>query len=164
MPQTSSNPDLLALGTLKEHLELLVIPWPDGTEGRLEQIDIGYMSKPVFNPYVSLHTTGSRAPVRHLGSGAGARARQFEINAIVNLEYEDADPVRGFERLTQLRWDVFLHLVKQSKGDLGTGVEFTDLDEAFVQTFNEDVGSFEDWGFFGQILIPLKIILRGSSL
>ena len=164
MPENSSNPDLVALGTLKTYLGELTVQWPDGGSGQLEQIDVGYMSKPVYNPYVSLHTTGSRAPVRHLGGGAGKRTRQFEINAIVNIEYEDPDPVRGFERLTQLRWDVFLHLVQQAKNDLGTGVEFTDLDDAFVQTFNEDSGGFEDWGFFGQILIPLKIILRGSSL
>jgi hypothetical protein len=160
----ATNPDLLALGTLKEHLASLAIEWPDGGVGRFEHIDVGFMSKPVAYPYVSLHTTGSRAPVRHLGRGAGAEARSFEISAVINMEYEDPDPERGFERLTQLRWDVFLHLVAQAKSDLGAGVEFTELDEAMIQTFNEDDGGYQDWGFFGQVLIPLKIVLRGSSL
>lgn len=163
MPIEPSNPDLAALAKLKESIEDLTVQWPDGGTGTFDHIDIGYMSKPVAYPYVSLHTTGSRGKVVHLGVGAGKRARQFEVDAVIAIEYEHADPEIGFARLTQLRWDVFFHLLNQ-QDNLGIGVEYTNLDDAIVNTYNVDDGEFQDWGFFGQILIPMTIVLRGANL
>jgi hypothetical protein len=159
-----TNPDLVALEALREVIAEMEINWPGGGKGHFDHIDIGYMSKPVAYPYVSLHTTGSRAPVRHLGRGAGKEAREFHISAVIAIEYEDADAKRGFERLTQLRWDVMLELVQAGRTAWGQKVEFTELEDAFVQTFNEDSGGSVDWGFYGQILIPLTIVLRGANL
>jgi hypothetical protein len=162
MPIEPSNPDLAALAKLKESIRELTVEWPDGGTGTFDHIDIGYMSKPVAYPYVSLHTTGSRGKVTSLGVGAGKRARTFEVDVVVAVEYEHSDAEVGFARLTQLRWDLFFHLIAHK--DLGTGVEFTNLEDATVHTYNVDDGEFQDWGFFGQILIPMTIILRGANL
>lgn len=158
-----TNPDLAALAKLKESIRDLTVAWPDGGTGTFDHIDVGYMSKPVAQPYVSLHTTGSRGKIVHLGAGGGKRARRFEVDAVIAVEYEHPDPEVGFARLTQLRWDLFFHLLTQGK-DLGDGVEYTDLEDATVNTFNVDDGDFQEWGFFGQILIPLTINLRGANL
>lgn len=157
-----SNPDLVALGYLEDTLSAFSVTYPDGATGYFDQIDVGYQSKPTTYPYVSLHTIGSRAPIRHLGQGAGTRARSFEIDAAITIEYEDPEAKRGFERLTQLRWDVFLHLVEHAQSI--PGVEYADMEEATVQTFNADDGGFEEWGFFGQIIIPITITLTGAAL
>lgn len=157
-----SNPDLVALGHLKDTLAAFTVTYPDGATGYFDQIDVGYQSKPTSYPYVSLHTVGSRAPIRHLGQGGGVRARTFEIDAVVAIEYEHPDATLGFQRLTQLRWDVHLHLIQNARSL--PGVEFADFDEATVQTFNADDGGYEAWGFFGQILMPVTITLSGAAL
>lgn len=157
-----TNPDLVALGTLKEALRDLTIAWPDGGTGHFDHIDIGYMSKPTAYPYVSLHTNGSSAPVRHLGRGANKEARGFAIDAIIEIEYEHPDAEIGFARLTQLRWDVFRFLIEQNR--LGTGVEYAELEDAHFQVVLPDEGDFQDWGFFGQILIPITIHLKGAAV
>lgn len=157
-----SNPDLIALRRLKQVLETFNVTYPDGATGYFDEVDIGYQSAPSHFPYVSLHTVGSRAPVRHLGQGANTRARMFEIDAVIAIEYEHPDPLTGFERLTQLRWDVHLHLIEN--GRIIEGVDFVDFDEATVQTYTPDEGNLEDWGFYGQILMPITITMNGTTV
>jgi hypothetical protein len=157
---SDTNPDLVALGKLAEFFQNLSITWPDGFTDGFRDIDIGYMSTPVDNPYVSLHSADSRAVLRHLGMGAGMRARAIEIDVFVNIEYEDADPVRGFERITQLKWDVLRALVEHK--DLGDDVEIADVQSAHMQVVTPDDGDFQDWGFLGQLVIPMTIHLKGG--
>lgn len=156
------NPDMAALTTLQQVLQDFTWVRPDGSTGRIEQIDVGYQSKPSYYPYASLHTLGSTAEIRHLGRGGGKDARLFKINGLIAIEHEAVDAKTGFEELTQLRWEVFLRLleVRQSL----PGVTFANFEEANVQTFNSDDGSFEDWGFFGQVLIPIEIELNGTDI
>jgi hypothetical protein len=156
----SSNPDTAAVSFLAELLSTLEITYPDGETTKLKQIDQGFSSKPVFNPYVSVQAVGSRAPLVRLGHGAGMLARQLEIDLVVNIEYEDLDARRGAHRASQIRWDVFAHLAEHARDF--PGFEIAQLDEAYVQAFNNDDGSFQEWGYIAQILIPVTVVLKGS--
>ncbi|ABU96926.1 hypothetical protein [Thermus phage P23-45] len=152
------NPDLKAAHHLKSLLENFTWEYPDGEEGRFHQIDVGYFSRPSGYPYAAIHSAKSSAPVVRLGMGAGTLARRFEIELVLTIEYEDPDPQRGYERLTTLRWEVFRHLVLNAQAI--PGVEFTDLDEATIEAVTEDDGGFERWGFYGMVLIPIKVVLN----
>lgn len=154
------NPDLTALRAIAEALRAMTITWPDGSTDRFRHVDLGYMSRPADNPYVSLHSVEARMPVTRLGQGSSYRARDFEIDAVVNIEYEDPDPQRGFERLTHLRWAVPKHLIESQQA---YGVEYVKLDQSLIQSMVPDEGDFTDWGFVGQVLIPLTLVIRGSD-
>lgn len=152
------NPDLVAANHVKTLLEELTFEYPDGEIGRIERVDIGYISTPDAFPYASIHSTKSSAPVVRLGQGAGMLARRFEIDLVLTVEYEDPDPRRGYERLTTIRWEVFRHLVLNATKI--PGVEFAHLDEAILDVITEDDGDLPKWGFYGNIIIPFKVILK----
>lgn len=152
------NPDLTAAQYLKQLLEELVIEYPDGDIGRIERVDIGYISTPDAYPYATIHSTKSSAPVVRLGQGAGMLARRFEIDLVLTVEYEDPDPRRGYERLTTLRWEIFRHLAMNATKI--PGVEFAQLDDALLDAITEDDGDAPRWGFYGSIIIPIKAILK----
>lgn len=152
------NPDLAAAHHLKSLLEELVVEYPDGDIGRLERVDIGYISTPDVYPYATIHSTRSSAPVVRLGQGAGMLARKFEIDLVLTVEYEDPDPRRGYERLTTWRWEIFRHLALNATKI--PGVEFTQLDEALLEAVTEDDGQLRSWGFYGAVIIPVKAVLK----
>ncbi len=152
------NPDLIAARYLKQLLEDFTFTYPDGEIGRFHQIDVGYFSKPPAYPYAAIHSVKSSAPVVRLGMGAGPQSRRFEIELVLSIEYEDPDPERGYERLTTIRWEVFRHLTLHAQSI--PGVEFTDLDEASFESITEDDGGLERWGFYGMVLIPIKVVLN----
>jgi hypothetical protein len=156
-----SNPDSEAMKYLADLLKDFEIEFPDGDSCKLRQIDLGFTSKPTHNPYVSIQPLGSRAPVVRLGVGSGIVAREFEIDLLVTIEYEDLNAERGAERTSQLRWEVFRKLAENVRKF--PGVEIADIDEAIVQSFSNDDGSFQDWGYIAQIIIPVTIKLRGTT-
>lgn len=157
-----TNPDTAALTYIAEILEELEVEFPDGGIAEFRQIDQGFTSKPVYNPYVSLQIAGSRAPLVRLGQGAGVTARNFEIDVLVSIEYEDVDATRGAHRVAQMRWDVFRHLIEHA--NKFPGVEIAEFDEAYVTSFNADDGTFQEWGYIAQIVIPLTVVIKGTSL
>lgn len=155
------NPDLRAAQYLKSLLEDFSFEYPDGATGRIYQIDVGFFSRPSEFPYAAIHSTRSAAPVVRLGHGAGPLSRRFEIELILTIEYEDPDPVRGYERLTTLRWEIFRHLTLNAQKI--PGVVFSDLDEAIIDANVVDDGDLQNWGFYGLITIPLKAVLTPQS-
>ena len=156
------NPDMTALTYLKESLEALTFEFSDGKTAHFDDVDVGYMSKPTAYPYVSLHTLSSDAKIVTLGRGAGKDARRFQIEGVIAIEHEHHDAAIGFSQLTDIRWQVFLHLLEVRREI--PGVEYADFDEANIQTFVVDEGDYQDWGFYGTVLIPIKITIPGTSL
>lgn len=159
----TTNPDLVALDFLEQLIRDFTVTYPDDDSiGHFDKVDVGYHATPTAFPYVSLHTTGSSAPINKLGRGADKEARLFRIDALINVEYEHHDSRIGFKRLTQIRWDLFLHLIKEARRF--PGVEFVDFDEAYVQTFVIDDGTYQEQGFLGQVIIPIVINIQGAKL
>lgn len=155
------NPDIAAQKHLEGLLQDFEITYPDGDVGVIRQVDRGFISTPTSFPYVSIHSTDSRAPVKRLGNGSGMAARDIEIDLLICIEYEDADPRRGNDRLTQIRWEVFRLLAQNVR--TFPGIELAQFDEAHIYAITGDDGGFQDWGYIGQVLIPCTVILRGDN-
>jgi len=156
------NPDLAVLWFIKDSFANLEVEFPDGAKAHFDHIDVGFQSKPSTMPYMSLHTVRSVAPIKRLGRGAGEESRNFAVELLISVEYEYHHAGIGFERLTTLRWEVFRHLLTLIKASGLHG--HLDFDEAEYQTFNVDEGDHVDWGFFGQILIPVTLEFTPADL
>ena len=161
MTINESNPDSAAMSFIAQLLTGFEFEWPDGAFGSLRQVDQGFVSKPTHNPYVSVQAVGSRAPIVRLGQGAGVRARDFEIDLLITIEYEDPNAEQGSARVSQLKWDVF-RLLAQNASNF-PGFELADFDEAILQSYNNDDGDFQDWGYIAQVIIPVTVRLRGTD-
>lgn len=152
----NDNPDLAAQKFLSHLFLDYEIPYPDGDVGVVRQVDRGFIRTPVAYPYVTIHSLGSDAPVVRLGQGSGAAARAFEIELLISIEYEDPDPVRGNERLTQIRWEAQRLLAQNARSF--PGFEIAEFNRASFN-IDADTGNYESWGYAGQVLIPLRLVL-----
>lgn len=152
---------MAALDAVLEVLKSCTVEYPDGEVEDFSQvqIDAGFVTEAARFPYVSVHTSDARMKTIHLGRGESMASKQIEVDVLVAIEYEDADQERGFRRMTQLRWDVIAHLMKNS-GQI-PGATFTTFEESVLNSIAGEDGGFNSWGYIGVVMIPFTVTFRG---
>lgn len=151
------NPDLEALVVLEEVLKNMTIEYSDGVTEPFDRIDVGFTRTPTGYPYASLRTGNSDAPIKSLGRGGGIEARSYSVDCIIILEYEHPEGREGYERLTCIKWQTFLKLLEAQPQLEKLGVTMADFDTATLDDVFIDSGEFADWGYTGQVLIPITL-------
>lgn len=143
-------------------LKTLTVEYPDGEveDFKYIQVDTGFVSTPTRYPYISVHTGPARGKPARLGHGDTEKAYDVYVECVLTIEYEDSMPLRGFERLSTLRWEVWRHLIKNKLYFRKQGVEFTDIEESSLNYLTDD-GGFQDWGFSGAVFQPVTVKFSG---
>lgn len=115
------------------------------------EVQIGYIKRPAWFPYVSIHTSDSPMTITHMGQGAGMRARQLSSEFGLIVRDESGDEQLGRARLTDLKWDVIQLLAGMAGG--GETYRYLDIDRIeMVGITPEETTEPVPWAHSGQVL------------